>query len=462
MKKLLLLFFASSFCMNAAAQGQANHWYFGTLAGLDFSGGAPVAVSGSLNSAEGTAAISSASGKLLFYTDGMSVWDSTHAVMANGSGLMGDVSTTQSAIVIPSLTTPSQYYLFTLAADGGPNGFRYSMVDMTLNGGLGDVTATKNVPVTDSVTEKLCAVKDASGTGYWIMVHKWGNDEFYAYHLTAAGLSAPVISAAGSVHSASPSTFQNTYGQMKFNMCGDKLALAMGYLDMVELFDFNNSTGVVSNPITLSMGYHVYGLEFSKSSQFLYVSSYDPSSSLNQFDISLGSQPLIAASKTSLSTVSQLYALQMGPDGKIYVSESFSSPFIGVIDSPNLPGTAANFIDNAILIDPLGNGVMGGLGFPSFLQDYLKINVTCSVGINEAAGEEDALIYPNPGTDEFTILFKGEKPSEISVCDHTGRLIEAQTLTADVYSFGKSYAPGMYFVSCKDKDAIKIYKVIKN
>jgi hypothetical protein len=457
-KKLLSSVFIFSFSIALNAQHEADKWFFGSLAGLDFSGGAPVAISGSLSSAEGTAAISSATGTLLFYTEGVTVWDGTNSVMPNGNGLMGDPSTTQSALIVPSLTSSSQYYLFTLAADGGSAGFRYSLVDMTLNGGLGDVTATKNMAIVDSVTEKLCAVKDNSGNGYWVMVHRWGNNQFYAYHLTASGLSAPVISSVGSVHIASPTAFQNTYGQMKFNNCGDKLALAMGYLDMAELFDFNNSTGIVSNAINLPMSYHTYGVEFSKTSDLLYVTSYDPGSTLNQFNITLGTQPLIFASKTGLSTTPDLYALQMGPDGKIYVAESFGSPFLGVINNPDVIGTGANYSDNGILLDPNGNGVMGGLGLPSFTQDYLKQGAVCTVGINENS-EESVKIFPNPGKDIFTI--ESTQDLMISIYDYTGKLIEQKETKNSGFSFGENLTSGVYFVSCLNGSSVHTFKIVK-
>lgn len=460
-KNLLFSVFLSVLSLFSFAQHEADEWYFGGFAGLDFSSGSPVAIAGNLYSAEGSAAISSPAGDLLFYTDGVSVWNSAGVNMPNGTGLMGDASSTQTALIIPSPAVSSQYYVFTTTADGGPDGFRYSLVDMTLDGGLGDVT-TKNVAITDSVTEKLSAIKDLSNTGYWIMIHKWGSNKFYAYHLTSSGLSAPVISSVGSVHTATgTNAFQNTYGQMKFNMCGDKLALATGHLNTVELFDFDNSTGIVSNPVSLSMGYTVYGVEFSKNSGLLYVTSYDPLSTLNQFDISLGTQALIAASKVSLSTTDGLYALQMGPDGKIYVAQSFSSPFIGAINDPEIYGTGANFSDMAILIDPNGNGVMGGLGLPTFLQDYLKTGVTCSVGINEAANGTAASIYPNPSAASFTITLSESVSSHIMIYDHTGRVIEEADARTD-FSFGKNYAAGMYFVSCSEGGKLKTYKVIRN
>jgi hypothetical protein len=461
-KKLLLIIIVSFSGLYANAQGEANKWFFGTLAGIDFSGGAPVAISGSSNSAEGTAAISSAAGDLMFYTDGVTVWDSTDTPMTNGSGLMGDGSTTQSAIVVPSPSSASQYFVFTLAADGGSAGFRYSIVDMTLNGGLGDVTATKNVAITDSVTEKVCAIEDASGNGYWITVHKWGSNKFHSYHLTTSGLSAAVVSSVGSVHTAGPTAFQNTYGQMKFNMCGNKLALATGYLDIVELFDFDNNTGIVSNAVSLPQSYHVYGVEFSKNSGLLYITSYDPSASLIQYNISLGVPALIAASKTPLSASGSQYALQMGPDGKIYVAQSFGSPFLGAINNPDVIGAGADFSETALLLDPMGNGVMGGLGLPSFMQNYLKINVTCTVGIDEANTSETAVIYPNPSSEDFILQFNGTGQVQIMIYDHTGRLVENKNTTSSQFVFGKEYAPGMYFISCLNEGEQKTYKVIKN
>ena len=102
-----------------------------------------------LYTSEGTAAMSDAIGKLRFFTNGVEVYDSTKTIMPNGSGLMGDVSTTQSALIVPKPASSNQYYIFTAGADGAGD-FRYSIVDMTLNLGLGDViVANKNILLTD-------------------------------------------------------------------------------------------------------------------------------------------------------------------------------------------------------------------------------------------------------------------------------------------------------------------------
>jgi len=66
------------------SQKEANIWYFGENAGLDFNSGVPVALlDGQLNTREGCATISDKNGNLLFYTDGITVWNRSHKIMQN-------------------------------------------------------------------------------------------------------------------------------------------------------------------------------------------------------------------------------------------------------------------------------------------------------------------------------------------------------------------------------------------
>lgn len=130
---VLLLLLVISFCF---AQNEANIWYFGNKAGMDFNNGSPVALTdGQMNTNEGCATISNAAGQLLFYTDGTTVWDRNHQPMPNGTGLLGDFSSTQSAIIIPKPNSSTIYYVFTCTDYANTNGIKYSEVDMSLNGG---------------------------------------------------------------------------------------------------------------------------------------------------------------------------------------------------------------------------------------------------------------------------------------------------------------------------------------
>ncbi len=146
MKRLILVASVLSFAILSQAQKETDHWFFGTSAGMDFNSGTPIQEVGAVFSMnEGSAALSTSSGSLRFYTDGMQIWNANHANMPNGTGLLGNVSSTQSAIIVPNPSNLNEYYVFCVAADGDTAGFTYSIVDMTLDGGLGDVTATKNI-----------------------------------------------------------------------------------------------------------------------------------------------------------------------------------------------------------------------------------------------------------------------------------------------------------------------------
>jgi hypothetical protein len=429
MKKILLPLILL-FSITAYSQHEADNWFFGSFAGLNFFNGTATPISGSaMDTNEGCATISDNNGNLLFYTDGITVWNRNNQVMANGTGLMGGLSSTQSSICIPLPGSTTIYYVFTVDEIGGPNGFRYSIVDMTLDGGNGDVDVNnKNIAVLTPVTEKLTAMRQ-SANEYRIAVHEWGTDAFFVYHLTAAGLQPfPVVSNVGSVHNFS--AIQNTYGNMKFSPCGDKIAAAIGYQDTVEIFDFDANTGIVSNAISLPIGYHVYGIEYSRTGDLLYVSCYDPLATLIQFDITSGNAATILASKVILSDVPDIYGLQIANDGRIYVNKSHS-PFVGVINFPNVAGIGCNYVDMGVNIDTTGMGVNSGLNFPAFIQSAFRLEVDCTPsGMNEASGENLFTISPNPVKEMFEINLP-KKDGALFIYDALGKNIYEKKFSAD-------------------------------
>jgi hypothetical protein len=452
MKKLLLiiLIFAS---LLSYSQHQTDNWYFGWNAGIDFSSGTPVAITGgALVTTEGCSSISDNAGNLLFYTDGVSVWNRNNIVMPNGTGLFGSVSSTQSALVVPKPGSSTEYYIFTLDEIGGPNGFCYSIVDMTLDGGLGDVTI-KNDSILGNVTEKLTAVQQSSTGDYWVAVHEWGTDAFYAYLLTSSGLSAPVISNTGIVHSNA--SIQYTYGQMKFNPCGDMIAAAMGYLDTVEVFSFDNLTGVISNPITLPIGAHTYGVEFSDNGSKLYVTTYDDVyGTLVQYDLSILNEDSVLASRTGLTLQTDLYGLQLGIDGRIYIARAWSN-FLGVINLPNQSGFNCNLDLAAFDLDPSFTGIMSSLSLPGFVQSYLKKEFSCiTTGVNSHADIRDVTIYPNPFSTSTTVALNGfYKGGFFKVYDYLNRLVFTDLINEDIFTFnGSSLPAGLYLFRFESPD----------
>src|SRR5204862_217862 len=100
-------------------------------------------------------------------------------------------------IVVPKPRDTNRYYVFTAdAADHDfTNGYRYSEVDMTLNGGLGDVTANRNVLLYTPCTEKLAAVRHPNGIDYWVITKEWNNNRYRVYKIDCGGINTtPIIS----------------------------------------------------------------------------------------------------------------------------------------------------------------------------------------------------------------------------------------------------------------------------
>jgi outer membrane protein OmpA-like peptidoglycan-associated protein len=361
------------------AQKEAYIWYFGKNAGVDFRSGAAVALTdGILNTEEGVATICDKQGNLLFYTDGISVWNRQHKIMTNGSNLKGHPSSTQSGVVIPKPQSPNLYYLFTVDATAGPNGLRYSLVDMSLADGLGDIQIKeKDISLQTPVTEKLTAVKHRNGTDSWVIAHGWQNNEFYAYLVTAQGIKTPpVISQVGSIHQGGT---LNTQGYLKSNPDGTNLALALEEQHQIELFDFDNSNGKVSNPLNIQMPAQAYsyGIEFSPSGSILYASAAGLGK-VYQYNLQAGSNEKIIASGIEVGKTNNnvwVGALQIAPDGKIYFP-IYNTSFLGVIKKPNLLGLECGYANDYV---NLGKGI-AQLGLPTFNQS--SFNQEINVKIN--------------------------------------------------------------------------------
>lgn len=361
-KTLLVLFFFIS--LGIYAQGEASVWYFGNYAGLKFQpdGNVIALTDGQLNTREGCATIADKNGNLLFYTDGITIWNKNHQVMQNGTDLMGHPSTTQSATIVPKPGSQNLYYVFTLDYQIHPNGFRYSIVDIGLDGGLGSVTSEKNVLIYTPSDEKISIVKHANNHDYWVVTHGCGNNTFYSYLLTSSGLNAtPVSSNVGSIVSLEES---DVWGYMKISPDGSKLAICHSTKNS-ELFHFDNATGLVSNPIVLTTGGGVYGLEFSPDSNILYLPLNSPTVNKTlQFDLNASD---IVGSAFTLSNPSNTYgsAFQLGPNGKIYIAQSGTKK-LGVINNPNLLGDACSLNMNAIDLA----GQICQMGLPPFVSSF--------------------------------------------------------------------------------------------
>lgn len=363
---LILFLFIQHFLF---AQKEGNIWYFGNNAGIDFNTESPTAITdGAMDTPEGCATMCDNMGNILFYTNGVTVWNSEHQVMPNGDELLGNVSSTQSSIIIKKPGLNSKYYLFTTGHQADIFGLRFTEVDMSLNDGLGDVTNIKNLEVQTRVLEKLVAVRQDNMQDYWVVVHLWDSTRFHAYEVSESGLDFdPVISDVGSLVYGSQNTI---HGYMKANQTGDKLALAHGgFLHNVEVFDFNKENGEVSNAIVLADygEFQPYGLEFSPDGTKLYSAIKGELGSVYQYHL-VGDSSDIDDSRMEIgSSLAYGGALQLAPNGKIYhVGKEDGT--LSVINNPNALGEDCDYQIDGLFLE----GKTGALGLPNFVNSIYQ------------------------------------------------------------------------------------------
>lgn len=362
-KEYLFLLIILLNSINLQAQNQNNKWNFGNKASVDFNSGSPISTSNSeLVSVEGVASIADRNtGNILFYSDGLNIWNANNQVMPNGTGLLGasQTSSTQGVLIAEYPNSPNKYFVFTVdeTSNGGNNGFRYSIVDMTLDNGLGDIiTNQKNILIQTNTTERLAIAKKADGKGFWIIIHERGNNIFKAYELNTNGLNLnPVISITGQSHLTNAGSFGDpTMGCLKINNSFNKLAVAIYSINKIQLFDFNNCTGEISNPISILTLDNPYGIEFSPDDSKLYYTLYYNAGfngAVYQVDLLA---PNISSSSTlvgisSSENFSCIGALQLAPDNKIYISIN-GEPWLSAISQPNNLGASCGFVDQAVTL----------------------------------------------------------------------------------------------------------------
>jgi hypothetical protein len=370
--------FTTLFCWFAAtfsfAQRETDNWHFGNRANLEFgANGLPVSTlsSAMATASEGCASISDKNGQLLFYTNGETVYDRTNNIMLNGNNLLGNISSTQSSLIVPKPGSDSLYYLFTTDAiqNNLVNGLRYSIIDMDANWPLGAVqTNQKNVPLYGSpgnlVSEKLTGVHHFNNQDVWVIVQSFLSpllQEFVAFKVTANGIGAPVKSTlpAGPGGNA----ILNCGGYLKASPDGAHLAANYGSGGSF-LFNFYKKPGQVSNPVQLAFNpsANYYGLEFSKNSSKLYICN---NFWIDQFNIQAGSASAIVSSRFTLNPGSQYGALQLARNGRIYVVRTGINSLMEISD-PDMAGVACNFRLGPNLLLPTNSFN----GLPNFIQSY--------------------------------------------------------------------------------------------
>ncbi len=404
-------------------------WYGQPYGGVnfDFNGGIlnTSYQSRSMNFSTTNGEICDKNGNLLFYTNGVRIANSQDNVMQNGNGLnpayytnqtyhdsLG-LSISQANLIIPFPDDTSKFYLFHETIDDYGNSnctfyLYYSIIDMTMDSGLGAVVQKNVVLLDDSLVDgRLAACKHANGRDWWLICHHFNSIKYYKYLITPGGIQGPFTQDVGSVHGI-------YIGQCVFSPDGSKLA----YYEVgrnLDIFNFDRCTGDISliDSTFINDGALGGGIAFSPNSKILYASSMN---SVYQFDMNSAD---ILASRITVATwdgyyspnppfAANFFLSELAPDGKIYINCGNSTMDIHVINNPDSLGLACSVCQHCIHLP-----AFNAFTIPNHPNYFLGADSgsicdsLVSISTLQVAVGSSFKIYPNPiiNIHEITITY---------------------------------------------------------
>ena len=431
------------------------------------------------------ASISDENGRLLFYTNGCAVFDSTFQIMENGDSInpgdrhdvhcpFGNYPGIQNSIIIPDPGNASGYYYFhkpieviiidndvLIEAD-----LKYSYIDYTDNP-LGRV-AEKNLALDtvdrDRPWSYVEAIPHSNGVDYWLIDYTQEGDssKYLAFLIDTAGIHLQherIVENPQSVDdwcSASGQSCFSPDGRLLTRFCPNT---------GLDIYDFDRSEGSLSNYRNLHIptNYGVCGLGISPNSRFAYVSCRD---SLWQVDLHEEhlEDGLILIDTLDIEgdpLVTNFGLQQLGPDCKIYMNTIRQYKYLHVINNPDAKGKDCDFRQHSIQLPHFNQPG----SFPNFPHFRVNEDQVCDPTITSVFGvpvvvDEVVSLFPNPATDHITI--ESEYPMDkITIKNMTGSAVYSTTSRSTRVEVDVStLASGLYFVDVWYGDRREISKVV--
>lgn len=415
--------------------------------------------------------MSDEAGNLLFYSNGCYIVNKLGEIMENGDsinpGLIQDVwcpaggsFIAQGVIALPAPGSDSLYYLFNLDLGQpyfqtqyigvAPEHLYYQVIDMSLNNGLGKVIAKNQIAVQDTFSRgTVKAVRHANGEDWWVITQKSHSNCYFLTLVTAQGVQPPLLECEGKVWD------DNDPGTQVVFTPDDNKYIRVNRYNGLNIFDFDNETGDLSNPIVIDFPndtFYYAGASVSANSRFLYISAR---TKLYQFDLQAAD---IGASKTLIGVWDGFnnpypiifYYSALAPDNKIYISGTSSHKYIHVIHKPDSLGLACEFEQRGIELPSYNYATIPN--FPQYRSQPTPVDCDSLVSSKEIAPAKDEIkIYPNPTKGMVTIeLNQINSNALIEVYDMFGRRRLAKPLEHHIEQLDMtSFEEGLYIIAIK-------------
>lgn len=384
LKLICLMFIVINSNPKLFSQKETYNWVFGDSAAISFSADVqnPKALKGAvIHQYEGTAAISDKNGNLLFYSDGVTVWNKNHEQISYGGALKGNNSSARSAIIIPKPHSNRYYYCFTIDAfERTPrNGLRYSIIDVLGDNRNGAIDPNqRDILLLNNAVEKMIAVNHSNKSDVWLIAYNWENNSFYTYLITKDSINKPTITPKPYGIAAIPS---DACFNLEYDIESKRLISCEMNESAFVIYNFDTENGKidVQNYIVIPAApkntseaekslYVPYSAAFSADGNKFYGTCYRKE--IVQYDFSkptvseiIDSRVVIADSNNLTDKNCIFGALRRGPNNKIYIARD-RSEYLCVINEPNRVGASCNFQMQGIYLE----GAKSRLGLPIMMN----------------------------------------------------------------------------------------------
>ncbi|MCF2219952.1 T9SS type A sorting domain-containing protein [Chryseobacterium sp. PS-8] len=367
MKKFYIAIILILFPLLTFAQGENDNWYFGNYAAINFSSPSPIVFTNSQMTTNGaSASVSDSNGKLLFYTNGISVWTREHTIMPNGGNIMQE--TPMQIAIVKHPSNPNLYYIFSGGVVSSSNTFvaRYSVVNMSLGNlgldgfSLGDVVQSQtNIPILDefgndfTTAKGVTIVPQIDNASFWVLIPTM--TKLYSYPLNNTGFVNNPVTSSLNIENAYPSPFQH-YAYIKASPKLKSLCKSFSHYlsfsseDFVNsynegrVYSFDDSTGQITNAYELTIASLTPILtEFNKDGSILYVGTHLSTNIYAVNMLASTNNNIIYNSIANTITGSvDFQGIQRNKYGDIYFKYAYiQNNYIGKINNPDVFGGAS-------------------------------------------------------------------------------------------------------------------------